>query len=286
MRERPTRRDVLRTVTGAFLGGTSAALLGCGRGSEAGRPPFGPLAVQLYTVRSLLEEDFEGTIEQIAELGYSHLEFAGYYDRPAGEVAALMERLNLNSPAAHVSLESLRNRLGFEIERARTLDQEFLVCPYLPDSERGGPDRYRALAGEFNRIGERCRESGIEFAYHNHAFEFESADGRVPYDILLERTDPDVVGMELDVYWMVHAGHDPIAYFERYPGRFPLLHVKDRTDGGRMASVGRGAIDWPSIFSYADQAGTRFFIVEHDDPEDPLESLRRSSAYLTGLEVG
>lgn len=282
----PGRREFVCSAAGLLLGGAATGLLGCGRGSEAGRPPFGPVGVQLYTVRSLLEEDFADTIERIAEIGYDHLEFAGYYDRTPDEVGALLDRLNLNTPSAHSGLDVLREDLDREIERARALDQAFVVCPYLSDRDRGGLDAYRALADEFNRIGARCREAGLRFAYHNHDFEFESRDGRILYDVLLERTDPEVVEMELDVYWIVHAGHDPIAYFERYPGRFPLLHVKDRTESGAMASVGEGAIDWPTLFSYADQAGTEYFLVEHDDPDDPLASLDRSHRYLSELEVG
>lgn len=283
--EGTSRRTFLKQLGGVAAGGMALGLLGCTRGSEAGQPPFGPIGIQLYTVRSMMGEDFEGALRRVAEIGYDHFEFAGYYDHATEEVAGLLEELNVNTPATHIGLGALRDRFEEEIARARQLGQQYVVCPYLSQDQRGGPDQYRALADEFNRIGERCREAGLQFGYHNHDFEFASEDGQVLYDILLERTEPELVTMELDVFWMVHAGHDPIAYFERYPGRFGLMHVKDRTESGDMAAVGEGAIDWPTIFSYADQSGTEYFFVEHDNPESPAESIATSYQYLSQLEL-
>jgi sugar phosphate isomerase/epimerase len=127
----------------------------------------------------------------------------------------------------------------------------------------------------------------MQLTYHNHAFEFAAVDGRVPYDILLERCDPRFVAFEMDLYWITKGGRDPLAYFARWPGRFPLVHVKDSAGAPehRMVDVGDGRIPWPAIFARRQQAGIRHSFVEHDNPADPLTSVRRSYAYLRSLEV-
>lgn len=282
------RRTFLRTAAGAGLGGwwlagaaDAAAAWDAGpRG--AGRFARERVGLQLYTVRSLMQRDVEATLRAVAETGYREVEFAGYFDHDPAQLRALLDRLELAAPSAHVPLELLRADLDGVLGAAEAVGHRYLVCPWIPEAERT-PDGYRRIALDFNRFGAACRDRGVRFAYHNHDFEFSVVDGRPAYDLLLESTDPGLVAMELDLFWITRAGADPEAYFERHPGRFPLWHVKDMAEGGRMVDVGQGRIDFGRIFARADRAGLRHFFVEHDQPEEPLASIRQSYRYLARL---
>lgn len=241
------------------------------------------VGVQLYTVRSLMEDNFEGTLQSVADIGYDHVEFAGYYERSPEEVRGLLDELGLQAPSTHVPLNMLRDDLGGVIQMAQAAGHDYVICPWLSEEERGSIDGYRELAQFFNSVGGQMQDAGLQFGYHNHDFEFEPIDGTVPYDVLLDETDPERVTMELDLYWIVEAGYDPLTYFEEHPGRFPLAHVKDRTAEGDMVAVGAGTIDFASIFAQSDQAGLEHYVVEHDNPENPLQSIRTSYDYLAQL---
>ena len=241
------------------------------------------IGVQLYTVRSVLGEDFEGTIQAIAQLGYHELEFAGYYDRDPEDIRALLESENLTAPSAHVPIQALRANLEEVIDSALTLGHHYVVCPYLDASERT-LEHYRAHAALFNEVGAACREAGLQFAYHNHEFEFEETDGVIPYDLLLAETDPDLVQMELDLYWVVVAKKQAQDLFTQAPGRFPLCHIKDMGAEGKMMPVGEGNIDFAAILSHSEQAGLKHYFVEHDHPEDPMQSVATSIEHLKTLE--
>lgn len=230
------------------------------------------VGLQLYTLRNELSQDFEGTLARVAELGYKEMEFAGYYGRSPSEVRSTLEQNGMTSPAAHIQLQALRDDLEGEVERAAVLGQKYIVVPILPESQRTISD-YQRTADYLNRAGEVCKRSGIKMGYHNHDFEFIETDGRIPYDILLDETDADLVDMELDLYWIRNAGVDPVSYFENHPGRFSMLHVKDMDEFGRMADVGRGEINFAEIFSHADAAGFKHFFVEHDRPGNGLASV-------------
>lgn len=230
------------------------------------------VGLQLYTLRNELSQDFEGTLAHVAELGYKEMEFAGYYGRSARAVRSILDQNGMTSAAAHIQLQALRDDLEGEVERAAILGQKYIVVPILPQSQRIISE-YQRTADYLNRAGEVCKQAGIKMGYHNHDFEFIETDGRIPYDILLDETDADLVDMELDLYWIRNAGVDPISYFESHPGRFSMLHVKDMDEHGRMADVGRGKINFAKIFSHADTAGFKHFFVEHDRPGNGLASV-------------
>jgi sugar phosphate isomerase/epimerase len=164
-----------------------------------------------------------------------------------------------------------------------------VTVPFLPEAERGDLDKWRSLAAEFNRYAAAAKQQGLNFAYHNHNFEFEGVrGGQTGYDVLLAETDPDLVDFELDIYWATFAGRDPVEIFNRAPGRFPLWHVKDMVSTGTdMAPVGKGKIDWKRAFASAELAGLRYPFVEHDSaatyPGGSLESIRISYDYLKQL---
>ena len=253
----------------------------------AGKGKLSRIGMQLYTVRRELEKDFEGTLRQVAALGYREVEFAGYFGRKPAEVKAILKRLKLDAPAAHVSLAELRGDLRPSIDAAHTIGHRYLLLAWMAPEERRTLEQYRRLAGLCNEVGARLRREGIQFAYHNHDFEFAPLGGKIPYDLLLERTDPRAVKLEMDLYWTVKGGANPVDYFERHPGRFHLLHVKDMDSTPRrfFADVGRGVIDFKSIFAHSRGAGVRHYFVENDEPAgSPFESLRVSFDYLRRLE--
>ncbi|HEV2860576.1 MAG TPA: sugar phosphate isomerase/epimerase [Pyrinomonadaceae bacterium] len=245
------------------------------------------IGMQLYTVRRELEKDFGGTLARVAALGYREVEFAGYFNRPPKEVRGLLDRHRLKSPAAHVPLVALRGNLQEMIDAAHLIGHKYLLVAYLPAEERRSLDDYRRHADLFNKAGELLNKAGLRFAYHNHDFEFAPTGGRVPYDLLLELTDPRLVKMEMDLYWTVKGGASPLKYFEKHPGRFHLLHVKDMdaTPKRYFTEVGRGVIDFKTVFAGAGRAGVRHYFVEQDEtPGPPFDSLKVSMDYLKKLE--
>jgi sugar phosphate isomerase/epimerase len=244
------------------------------------------VGLQLYTVRSVLQKDFEGTLARVAEIGYREVELAGTFGRTARDVRAMLDRHGLRAPSAHTSKEALEREPERVLDDAATLGQRYVCVAWVAEQERRALDDWKRIAQAFNRIGERCRAAGLQFAYHNHDFEFVPLAGRVPYDVLLAETDRGLVQLELDLYWITKGGADPFAYFAQYPGRFPLVHVKDSAGPPehRMVDVGSGTIDFRRIFARRD-AGIRHFFVEHDQPADPLASIRASFAHLKQLEL-
>jgi sugar phosphate isomerase/epimerase len=267
----------------------AAAGLGlCKRSAlAAGKRKLPRIGMQLYTVRRELEKDFEGTLKRVAALGYKEVEFAGYFGHKPEEVKSILKRLKLDAPAAHLQLSELRGDLRPSIDAAHTIGHKYLLLAWTPPEERRTLEHYRRLADLLDEAGARTLREGVQFAYHNHDFEFAPMEGKIPYDLLLERTDPRLVKLEMDLYWTVKGGANPVEYFEKYPGRFHLLHVKDMDSTPRrfFADVGTGTIDFKSIFAHSGRAGVRHYFVENDEPAgSPFESLRVSFEYLRQLE--
>ena len=171
----------------------------------------------------------------------------------------------------------------------------YAVFPYVQISDRGGLDKIRALAEKLNKAGEKCHAAGLTFCYHNHAFEFQPTEGTTPFDVLVESLDPKLVGLELDVFWVSVAGHDPVETLKKLSGRVHLVHLKDKAQGtpvmykesvpaSAFKEVGSGVIEWPAVLSAAKAAGVAHYFVEQDQtPGDPLESLRQSFTYVSKL---
>jgi len=288
------RRTFLETATTL----TAATLLTSRMGWAAADHKIGKIGVQLYTVRDQMKADFDGTLAKVAAIGYQEVEFAGYFDRSPKEVRAAIDRHGLVSPACHVDWEVLGDQWPGQIESAKIIGQSYIVCPWIPEEIRNQPDGWKRAADTFNRAGEVSKKAGVQFAYHNHWFEFLPVNGKLLYDFLLENCDPNLVKMELDLCWIEVGGGDPLKYFNRYPGRFPLVHVKDvkklpavSAGGGQdfgdsltdMTEVGSGIIDWKRIFAQSEKAGIKHYIVEHDKPAAPFDSITASYAYLRQL---
>ncbi|UCC85394.1 MAG: sugar phosphate isomerase/epimerase [Gemmatimonadota bacterium] len=279
------RRAFLRTLGASALAAVCLPGPACRQRRPAGER-IERVGLQLYTVRGELAEDFEGTLERVAHIGYSEVEFAGYFGRNPGAVRGALERTGLRAPAALTSVQLLEQDWPRALDAARSIGHRYLVVAGIPAEERRTLDDYHRLAELFNRAGEQAGAAGIRFAYHNHDFEFVLLEGSTPYDVLLAETDAEHVLLELDLYWITKGGHDPLAYFESYPGRFHLVHVKDSAGppDHAMVDVGSGVIDFKSIFGWREQAGIRHFFVEHDQPPDAFTSIQASYEYLRRLE--
>lgn len=259
-----------------------------GHGAAAGAPASSSrvtrAGLQLYTVRALIERDMADTLRRVAGVGYREVEFAGYFGRNPGSVRAMLDDAGLTAPSAHVGLDALHRDTTGAIAAAKVIGHRHLVVPWLqPPTDI---DAWRRIAADFNRIGAELRQHGLQFAYHNHDFELRPIAGTVPYDLLLNECDPELVKMEMDIFWTVKGGGDPLSYFERFPGRFTMVHVKDMRDprgAQEMTEVGAGSIDFSRIFAQSERAGLVHYFVEHDDPTDPLESIRTSYLNLRRL---
>lgn len=244
------------------------------------------IGVQLYTVRSLMAESVERTLETVARIGYREVELAGLFDRTPREFRDILDRVGLTAPAAHHGIDVFRTGLDRAIADAAILGHDYLVLPSLPREAFASLDALRGIADEMNGFGERCAAAGLRFAFHNHDAELRMTHGDVPLLVFLERTDPEVVTFEVDLFWMVHGGGEPLLYFDNYPGRFELCHVKDRTADGEMVDVGEGVIDFPAIFAEAERAGLKHYFVEHDRPGDAAGSIAASYAHLHDMRSG
>lgn len=273
-----------------LLKGTAALavypwLSGCSGGTEPveNGKRLDRIGIQLYTVRDQMAEDVPGTLQTIADIGYDEVEFAGFFDHKPAEIASFLRTSGLVSPSSHVSLADIRNRPEQIIEAAQAIGNQYLVLAWLAPEDRQTLDAYRGHIELVAGFGEQCRAAGLQFAWHNHDFEFVELEGERPIDMVLAQTDPDLVQVELDLYWITKAGVDPYTYFERHPGRFPLCHVKDMATDSSMADVGDGTLDFARIFAASDLAGLEHYYVERDDSENPLDTAARSYLAVSAL---
>ncbi len=250
----------------------------------SGNRQLGNIGVQLYTVRAEMQSDFEGTLRRIAAIGYDEVEFAGLYGRDPVQVRKLLDELKMNAPASHIGWERIRDEPAAAIAETKALGATYMVIAWLPPEERDSLEDWDRWITRLNAVGKLAQEAGIQLVYHNHDFEFAPIDGVRPYDRLLQELDPDLVEMELDLYWMTLGGANITALINQAPGRFILMHVKDmkRNEAG-MADVGTGRIDFAAIFAENEKAGVAHVFVEHDTTDDPCASLASSLAYLRNL---
>ncbi|HEV8599161.1 MAG TPA: sugar phosphate isomerase/epimerase [Gemmatimonadales bacterium] len=244
------------------------------------------IGIELYTVRREFASDPERTLARVAEIGFREVEFSGYPPGTPQAIRQMLQRHGLRAPASHVPLQSLQTDWNRTLDFAALAGQRYVVVAYVPAEQRRSADDWKRLAAAFNRAAGTARRHGMRFCYHNHDFEFPLLNGVVPYDLLLAETDPRLVGLELDLYWITKAGRDPLEYFAKWPGRFPLVHVKDMDATPRkfFADVGKGSIDFRRIFRQARLAGIQHYFYEQDEtPGDPFISAKASYDYLRSL---
>ena len=258
-------------------------------------PPIGltkPMGtgIQLYTVRSLMSEDPEGTLKLLADIGYTSVECAGYsgrtfYGMSPEKFKSVLDSNGLTMPSGHYQTGitmpdmegSMTNGWLNAVKDAAAVGQKYMVLAYLHEGERKTMKDYEKLVPIINDCAIICRDYGIQFAYHNHDFEFMEVDGVVPYDYLMSETDPGLVKWELDLFWTVKAGYDPIELFKEAEDRFPLWHVKDINDAGEFTEVGTGNINFRALFKMRKRAGLEYFFVEQDRINGDVEQSIRTS---------
>lgn len=244
-----------------------------------------PFALQLYSVRDHLAADLGFALGRVKEIGYDFVETAGTYGLSAAEFMALLEEKGLCPVSCHVPLGEVTGNTDGVIADAKTFGVEYVVMPWIGGDMASTAADWASHGAALDKAGARFREAGIRLCYHNHAQEFETLDGRLVLEILLEPTAPENLGLELDTYWAAYGGADPVQLIRKYSERCPLLHIKDMAaDEARgFAEVGRGIMDWDPIFAAGAEAGVAWYIVEQDEcAGDSLECVGVSAAFMAG----
>ncbi|MCV9385128.1 sugar phosphate isomerase/epimerase family protein [Reichenbachiella ulvae] len=249
-----------------------------------------PIGLQLYTVRDAMAANPDSTLELVAKLGYKQLELAGYadgkfYGMAPEQFKSTAEGYGLSPISAHISIDALAENPELAISASKAAGLEYVVLPWLSPDQRNSVAQYESHIALMNKVGPMCSEAGLKFAYHNHAFEFDTLDGQVPMEMIINQTNPEHVAIELDLYWVSKAGLDPVAFFNKYPGRFNLWHVKDMDDTPEQnfTEVGSGTIDYKSIFENAEVSDMQYFFVEQDRSDNPMKSIEISYQYVDEL---
>src|SRR6201996_3022490 len=278
------RRDFLKTS--AVMAAGSLFLPKLVRSSPANRVK--DIGIQLYTVRTEMAADAVGTLKRLANIGFKELESArsdkgNYYGLKPKEIRKITQDLGMKLRSGHIHVD---NDWKKSLEEATETGQQYIISAVLP-SKGQTADHYKESAEAFNKLGEACKKAGLHFGYHNHDSEFETVDGTVLYDVLLKYTDPSLVTMEMDLGWVVAAGHDPFHYFSVYPGRFPLWHLKDM-DRIRKQSTefGQGQVNIKGLLEQAKQSGMKYFFLEQEEyAHSAFESIRIDYDYLSKLDL-
>jgi sugar phosphate isomerase/epimerase len=252
--------------------------------------PLHDFGIITIGVQKMMKKDHRGAMALLAEMGYKYLEFGGIWSEKPAELRRFMDSIDLIPLAGGDSLANMQgDELLASIDESLALGKKYLVCywPWMGDPSEPTWDMVKYAVESLHKIGEICHDNGLRFAYHNHYQEFQLLDDQVIYAYILENTNPELITMEVDLYWAYKGGADIREYFEKYPGRFELVHVKDSYDSPDLQSfacVGSGIIDFPILFSYRDMAGFKHLIVEHDRPKNEKECARSSIDYLKSLK--
>ena len=307
-----TRRDFLKTGTAALLCGSTVFRNSplTAESKHGGQYLNLPLGIQLYSVRDLLPTDYEGTLKQIADLGYREVEAAGFYNHSASQVKQAMQQAGLRCVSGHYSYTDLTTQFDQTIAFAKEVGLNYIICPSPshknPSQYRGTHPRgqapaftleeWRWNADQFNQIGKKVHAAGLKFGFHNHTTSFRKQDGILPYDELMRLTDPAYVTMEMDCGWVVVGGGDPIELLRRYPTRISMLHVKDFNKTGNPPSfgehptstaLGQGSIDYGPIFKAAAQTGhiKHCFVEQEQYNMPPMQELKINAEYMRKLHA-
>ncbi|MGC9197706.1 MAG: sugar phosphate isomerase/epimerase family protein [Acidobacteriaceae bacterium] len=257
----------------------------------------GPLnyGVQLYMVRRQAATDLAGILRSIRQIGFTQIElYPVVYDHPAAELKKMVEDAGLGLVSAHFNYADFADRIDY----ARQLGLKYMVCPMVPQAQWNSTAGFEKAADDFNRWGAKLSQAGMQFAFHNHCYEFKPLDGGLTgWQVLMGNTDPILVMLELDIYWLVQAGQNPAAVMQEYKDRVKLIHLKDRTPGAptgfvmgpsaeHFTELGKGSIDWPHLLMQARWQGIRYAYLDQDETAEPVvQSMRESFAYLKGLNI-
>ena len=280
------RREFIQTSAFTVAGMVSLPVfLQAGKAKSA-------VGLQIYTLRDSIFKDPKGVLQKVAGFGYKELETFAYgdgkiYGMDFSEFGKFTKGLGMQVVSGHYPLDMAKSdKWEKAVTDAKSIGQEYMVVPYLQEPDRKTIDDYKKVCEALNKAGEVCNKNGMRFGYHNHAFEFETIEGQVPFDLMMKELDPKLVGMELDIYWIYRAGKDALQMFEQYPGRFEQWHVKDmdKADKDRNADVGTGSIDYKPIFAKAKKSGMKHFYIEQESyPGDPIDSVAASIENLKAI---
>lgn len=274
-----------------FLATCGAALLGASRphaiaglfAAEGTRIP--KIGIQLYTVRRLAAANLGDALTRLAKIGFKEVELAGYYNQPATTFRDLLKTNGLMAPSGHIALESIENDPTRTFEDAHTVGHEWITVPSLPRGKHQTEDDWKRVAERFDAAARKAKAAGFRFAFHNHNDIVRATNGILPVDILMRETDPSLVFYQMDLYWAVSGGADPVSLFARYPGRFRMLHVKDGrppyTDASQT-DLGQGTIDFRRIFAAA--KGVEHYFMESDSASDPMLFAESGYEFLNKVE--
>src|SRR6266480_4405451 len=282
------RREFL-TALGITAVGTQLGCASAGAGAATGSRRLKRVGIQLYTLRDDARRDLEGTIANIARIGYKEVELLGSmnnFGMAPLRLRSLLDANGLTAPSTHVGTDVFDD-LNRQIDIAKILGHQYLIVASLPDAERLGADDYRRWADRFNEAGARAQRSGMRIGFHDEAWDFRPINGAIPYDVFVERTDPSVVWLQLDTGNMAIGGKDPLEYMKRYGNRYWLFHIKDAPALGADHDVelGKGVIDFKRLLASIDHIDDKVLYVEQESyPGAPLDSARRDYAYLSTLE--
>ncbi|MBL0736867.1 sugar phosphate isomerase/epimerase [Flavobacterium sp. GN10] len=254
------------------------------------------IGLQLYTLRDELPKDVKGTLEKVAKSGYTTVETYGFsikdqfWGLKPEELKKILDDNGLKAVSGHYNLGSFlydgnTAELIAAIEAAKVLKNEFLTVPWIDEPFRRNIEDYKKIASRVNEAAKMCKKAGLKLAYHNHDFEFKKYDGVTGYEILLKETDKDLVYFELDLYWVVHSGNDPLKLFKENPGRFKMWHVKDKdkNNSDLNTEVGSGTIDFKPFFAAAIKSGMIHFFVEQENnfASDSFDSIKKSCDFIS-----
>lgn len=280
-------------ASGLALTGMGVKLAGCATTNKTGTGDqnFG---IQLYTLRDDMPKDPKGILKQLASFGYKQVEsyehdkLGMYWGMSNTGFKKYMDDLGMKLVSSHTNIDKDFERKAAE---AAAIGMNYLICPFLGPQK--SLDDFKKAAQKFNERGEVCKKNGIGFAYHNHDYSFKPLEGQLPQDVLMKETDKDLVDYEMDIYWVVTGGQDPIEWINKYPNRFKLFHIKDRIKNAPLTEkfastvVGTGSIDFASIIKNANKEGKKFYIVEQEryDGTTPIKAAEADAAYMKSLKL-
>ena len=243
-----------------------------------------PIALQLYTVRDDLANDFAGTLKTVKEIGYYGVELAGYANLTAGEAKKILDDNALKVVCGHVPFDRVTKETDAVIAEFAAFGAAYVAVPWIGDEWRKSLADYKRLGTTLSEVGAKYKAAGITLCYHNHDFEFKTEEGGVNgFDALFAAGDPALLQVEMDTFWVKKGGQDIPTYLRKYAGRVPLAHLKDMSEDGDFRPVGEGTIDYPALFAAAEESGVQYYVVEQDrcSTATPLESIRISFENLT-----
>lgn len=289
-----SRRKFITLTGGAAAGLAIGSMSGLSflNSCEDNAKKMKTFGLQLYTLRDDMPKDPKGVLKQVASFGYKqiesyeHKDLGMFWGMSPADFKKYMDDLGMKIVSSHCDISKDFEKKAAD---AASIGMKYLLCPWKGPQK--SIDDFKRFADEFNQKGEICKKNGIRFGYHNHDYSFKTLDGQIPQDVMMKGTDASLVDYEMDMYWVVTGGQDPIEWMKKYPNRFTMCHVKDRmkgaTESGASCTLGQGSIDYATILKESRKHGMEYFVVEQEryDGTTPLKAVEDNSAYMKKLKV-